>query len=206
MNGVDPRTTTVFALPGRIGPQLVTGEAPGKRFRFTENLLLFIVVAALSGAVAIAINSFIVSVGATYAIVHRQILRRLDQWSLHRQISNEHHDDEEGSESKWITVLRRVCKFVVNLLLRHPIRVADILSGPISLTVGVLLMAGLLHLASSGTVGIAITAIALIVMTVVDGTKHGYRRFLGITVVCAIVLIGIVIWVLVAMYLSTHSS
>lgn len=196
---------TALALPGRIRPRLVAGEDPGKRFRFTENLLLFIVVAALSGAVAIAINSFIVSVGATYAIVHRQILRRLDRWSLHRQVSNEHHDDD-GSESKWGTVLRRVCKSVFDLLLQHPIRVADILSGPISLTVGVSLMAGLLHLASSGTLGIAISAIALIVMTIVDGAKHGYRRFLGITVVCAIVLIGIVVWILVAMYLSTHSS
>lgn len=184
----------------------MTGDTPGKRFRFTENLLLFIVVAALSGAVAIAINSFIVSVGATYAIVHRQILRRLNRWSLHRQVSNEHDDDEEGSKSKWITVSRRVCRSVVDLLLQHPIRVADILSGPISLTVGVLLMVGLLHLASSGTLGIAITAIVLLAMTVVDGAKHGYRRFLGITVVCAIALIGIVVWIVVAMYHSTHSS
>ena len=66
-------------------------------------------------------------------------------------------------------------------------------------------MAGLLHLALSGTLGITITAITLIIMTVVDGTKHGYRRFLGITFLCAIAFIGIVIWVLVAIYLETNS-
>lgn len=184
----------------------MTREAPGKRFRFTENLILFIVVTALSGAVAIVINSFIVSVGATHTIVHRQILRRLERWNLHRQVLNNHDDNEDPSESKWLTVLRLMCRSVVNLLLRHPVRVADALSGPISLTVGVLLMAGLLQLASSGTLGVAITAIVLIVATVVDGARHGYRRFLGITIVCAVVLIGIIVWLLAAMYLSTQSS
>lgn len=182
----------------------MTGESVGKRFRFTDNLILFVIVVALSGAIALVINSFVASVGAAYTIVHRHILRGLERRSLHRRVPNSH--DENGSAGpRWHSLLRQVWRFVVDMLLRHPVRFADTVSGPISLTIGVLLMAGLLHLALSGTLGITITAITLIIMTVVDGTKHGYRRFLGITFLCAIAFIGIVIWVLVAIYLETNS-
>ena len=67
-------------------------------------------------------------------------------------------------------------------------------------------MGGILWLASLGGVWIAVAGVALIVTTLIEGALRGYRRFLGITIVCAVAVIVVFLWMCVSLYMSDKSS
>ena len=89
--------------------------------------------------------------------------------------------------------------------MNHAARIAHAASGPISLIVGVLLMVGLLRLATIGGTWIAVVGVALITTTLIEGTVRGYRRFLGITVACAVGIVAVFVWIILSLVLSEGS-
>lgn len=173
-----------------------------KKFRFTENILIFLVVTVLAGVLALAINAFVVLVTLTYEMVQprleRLILRRLTLHSIRGESSVQ--------QSGWRRFLGRIGHVLVEFTLDHASRVSHAASGPISLTVGVLLMAGLLWLAMLGGIWIAVAGVILIATTLIDGALRGYRRFLGIIVACAVAVIAGFLLMCVSLYLGEQSS
>ena len=83
--------------------------------------------------------------------------------------------------------------------------VANAAAGPIALTVGVLVMTGLLRVASTGRTGIAMVGLVLIATTTADGIRHGFKRFIGVTVVCAVALIGFLVYLFV-LYIKAENQ
>lgn len=164
-----------------------------KKFRFTENVLIFLVVTVLAGVIALAINAFVIFVTLTYELVQPRFERLILRHSAQRVIRGESSTPDRG----WLGLLRRTGHVMAEFALGHASRIAHAVSGPISLTVGVLLMVVLLQLATTGGIWIAVAGIALIVTTLIEGSVRGYRRFLGITFACAIgIIAGFVLMIL----------
>ena len=172
-----------------------------KRFRFTENVLIFLVVTVLAGALALAINTFVVFVTLTYEFAQPRLERLILRQSIQRTIRGESGTQESG----WRRFLRRTGDALGEFAMNHASRIAHAASGPTSLVVGVLLMVGLLRLATIGGVWIAVAGVALITTTLIEGTLRGYRRFLGITVACGVGIVAVFVWIILSLVLGERS-
>lgn len=175
-------------------------ENSDKKSRLTENILLLILVTVIAGAFALVINSFMVFVAVTHKVVHS----RIKNWILaHPPKMDDDLEDDERSPA-WRFVVQ-VARQLANGVRRHPVPVANAAAGPIALTVGVLVMTGLLRVASTGRTGIAMVGLVLIATTTADGIRHGFKRFIGVTVVCAVALIGFLVYLFV-LYIKAENQ
>ena len=175
-------------------------ESSDKKSRLTENVLVLILVTVIAGAFALVINSFMVFIAVTHRVVHS----RIKDWILAHppRIDDDLEDDERGAAWRFtVQVTRRMA----NGVKRHPVRVAGTAAGPIALTMGVLVMMALFHIASTGGAGMAMVGLVLIATTTADGVRHGFKRFIGVTVVCAVALIGFLIYLFV-LYIKAENQ
>jgi len=175
-------------------------ENSDKKSRLTENILLIILVTVIAGAFALVINAFMVFVAVTHKVVHS----RIKDWILaHPPRMDDDLEDDERSPA-WRFVVQ-VTRRIANGVRRRPVRVADTAAGPIALTMAVLVMTGLFHVASTGRAGIATVGLVLIATTTTDGVRHGFKRFIGVTVVCAVALIGFLAYLFV-LYIKAENQ